>query len=750
MSTMAGDEALLPGQTPHTLQEKIEQVRQQQALLAGPLASGNPQLMQRVDALREQYHASDMAALARDVYRSAAHEPAPAGLGWIRVSEHPELLRQRLGMDWSDQQIEDYLQPLHSDFRAEIYLPDPRVYGPSVKPVIATKGSNGPVAVPDGKGGIVWRESALEDWIENARQGVGLESDHADRAMKLAADFQRDFRGAFENVGHSKGAVGASAAADLTGMPAYIFNGAGLHPNTVQRYADQHHLHVAGADQVIHSYHVQGEMLHDVQAGIRGMDALTRWQAGLAARQLGELTQLDGVRSQIRERLAQALPYDRKMQGDAVALIDYLGSHSGAKILAGVPLAAGSQPIELPARMRDANGHLVPRPAQPTLGELGTDAGPLMNVVSGALAGGAAGKRLGEVIAAEGHSVERGLRWAGAGARQGVEVYGYVLNAEVQGHGRLVAGAMHYGGAAVADMRMVHGHLQASAERGMGALAQWRAEMDGAMLRASSHLPGLHGLRQRAEQEAHLARSYAQQQQANAANDLREARRDAGIFRTRADEGADRVGAATHAAGQQLQREAQRDGEWINDGYRTAGSRVRALGDRAPQAGAAFGAVTAATTAVAVELQTSPLSAVRRTDHVLTHGKAAASEAVARHSQEDVVQPSMDARTRQMEVQVIELQRRLEKSAPTPAPAPQPATAGENPHAFMQRMLDAAQSGDWAAFRQDTRILANMPSGQALHAEAIAAADRQQHAIAQQAQLQQPPSQHAAVPGMSR
>ena len=190
MSTLP-NEVTLPEQAPLTLEAKIAQVHLQQALLSKLRHSGNPEAMRQAEALAEQYHVRDMGDLAKDVYRSAAHTTSPPGLGWIRASEHPELLRERLGVHWSNQQIHEYLQPDNSDFRAEVYLPDPRVYGPDVKPVIATKGSNGPVAIPNGEGGFTQRPSALEDWVENARQGMGLESDHADRAMNLAVSLQK-------------------------------------------------------------------------------------------------------------------------------------------------------------------------------------------------------------------------------------------------------------------------------------------------------------------------------------------------------------------------------------------------------------------------------------------------------------------------------------------------------------------------------------------------------------------------------
>ncbi|MBN8893262.1 MAG: hypothetical protein J0I71_00290 [Rhodanobacter sp.] len=746
MPTMPGD-PVLPEQSPHTLQEKIEQVRQRQALLAQWRATGSPELMKQAEVLEGRYHTRDVGELADDVYLSAAHEPASPGLGWIRVSEHPELLKQYLGVNWSAQQIQDYLQPLHSDFRAEIYLPDPRVYGPDVKPVIVIKGSNGLVAVPDGKGGIILRESALEDWIENGRQGVGLESDHADRAMTLISDFQRDFHGIFECAGHSKGAASASAGAELTGMTAYIYNGAGLHPNTVQRYAQQHHLPVLGTDRIIHSYYVHGEMLHDAQSGAHDMDAVTRAQLGLAARQLGELGQLDGMQDLLRARLAQALPYDRKMQDDAMELVAYLSSHSGAKILAGVPLAAGAHPIELPPKMRDAQGQLVDRPAQPSLGELGADAGPLMNVVSGALAGGAGGKRVGDAIAAGGRGIEHSAQRTGDHVQRGMQVFGYVLNEGVQGHGRLVAGAMHYGAAAVADLRVVHGEVRASVERGLGTLAQLSADLDGAVLRAGSHVPGLQGLRQVADNEARLAAARAGHHQAQADREWHEAQRDAGAIRRFADVGADRVRHASSVAGQTLEREARQGGARIGDGYRAYGASVRRATEHAPEAGAAVGAVAGAGAVAAGELLTHPAGTVRQSSHVAQHGEATVAEAVNRHSMKDTVLPSLDADIRRQEHAGMALLHTLQRPATS---ARMPATVGQDPSAFVQGMLDSAQSGNWDAFRQGTRTLASLPAGQALHAEAMLAVDRQQQAAAWQALSPQQAEPQAAALAMMR
>lgn len=751
-------EIVLPEQNPRTFEAKIEQVHQRQAMVEPMLDRGNPQATEQAHALAQQYHVRDMAELGKDVYRSAAHEAAPAGLGWIRVSEHPELLRERLGVNWTDQQIHEYLQPDNSDFRAEIYLPDPRVYGPDVKPVIAIKGSNGPVAVPDGIGGFTRRESALEDWIENARQGMGLETDHADRAMNLAVSFQNALGPdqPFENVGHSKGAVGASANTELTGMPAYIFNGAGLHPNTVTRYAEQHHLSVHNNPSSIHSYHVKHEILTDAQVGIQGMDTATRAQLGLAARQLGELSEMTNVRALAQGQLAQALPYDAQMQKEAIGLVDYLATHSGREALKGMPVAAGAKQIELPAKMRDAQGQLVDRPSQPTLAQVSADAGPLMNVVSAGLAVGVAGKRAGDVVATGGRGIEQADRWIGGAAQNGLNVYGYVMNEDVQGSGRLVAGTMHIGGAAVAEMRVVGGHVQATADRGLGVVAQLSNTLNGAVLRAGSHLPYLHELKQVAEREDRATAAYVESQRVHAAGHLKDAHRDAVAVRNLADNGANVVQHAAITGGQKAEDRVRDVGALVNHGYQAWGSSIRSVTDRAPEAGATVGVLGGGGFRAAQELQLNGPSTVLSTRRFFEHVGSSASEAIARHAEQEVMLPSLDARTRHMEGKAIELMHQLNKSSPEREATP--VTPGENPSAFLEKMLDSAKSGDWAAFRNDTQTLANMQPGRDMHTHAVAAVDmQQQHATYQQAiqqqalaQQQAATQQQTAAQGMSR
>ena len=154
----------------------------EQALLQQLRASGDHAAQQQATALQGLYHQREMGGLAADVYDAAKEtgEPPP---GWIRVSEHPELLHQYAPkLHMTDMELKMRLHPDGSGFRAEIYLPDPKVLGPGSMPVVAFKGSAGEVMTPHGL-----RDTTQEDFFaNNFPQSVGLETDYYDRAMKLA------------------------------------------------------------------------------------------------------------------------------------------------------------------------------------------------------------------------------------------------------------------------------------------------------------------------------------------------------------------------------------------------------------------------------------------------------------------------------------------------------------------------------------------------------------------------------------
>ncbi|WP_407460370.1 DUF6792 domain-containing protein [Xanthomonas campestris pv. raphani] len=66
-----------------------------------------------------------------------------------------------------------------------------------------------------------------------------------------------------------------------------------------------------------------------------------------------------------------------------------------------------------------------------------------------------------------------------------------------------------------------------------------------------------------------------------------------------------------------------------------------------------------------------------------------------------------------------------------------PHTLQDDPGAFLDRMLVAAQSGDRDQFRQMTQVLANEPPGRALRSEAVEIVNQQEQHAAQQAMQSQ-------------
>ncbi|MEB1548159.1 DUF6792 domain-containing protein [Xanthomonas campestris pv. campestris] len=66
-----------------------------------------------------------------------------------------------------------------------------------------------------------------------------------------------------------------------------------------------------------------------------------------------------------------------------------------------------------------------------------------------------------------------------------------------------------------------------------------------------------------------------------------------------------------------------------------------------------------------------------------------------------------------------------------------PPTLQDDPGAFLDRMLVAAQSGDRDQFRQMTQVLANEPPGRALRSEAVEIVNQQEQHAAQQAMQSQ-------------
>src|SRR5690606_27752573 len=161
-----------------------------------------------------------------------------------------------------------------------LYLPDPELLGPGFKPTLVFKGSGGEVVDSDGKR----RNTAAEDFLgNNFPQSMGMQTDYYDRAMNLALRFKRGGLD-FDIGGHSLGAGASTAGSAITGMRTVVFNGAGLHPETAERFARQNgNLPLFDTNQTVTAWQVQGDLLNDgVQGDLANLGVFDRQRlAGL-------------------------------------------------------------------------------------------------------------------------------------------------------------------------------------------------------------------------------------------------------------------------------------------------------------------------------------------------------------------------------------------------------------------------------------------------------------------------------------
>ncbi|WP_242106792.1 XVIPCD domain-containing protein [Luteimonas aquatica] len=654
------EDMLVGSPAPRTPEEKTRLLTQQREFVGmfreQARVQGDPGLAERADGLQRQYHAREIGGLATDVYDAAEHRGAPP-VGWLRASEHPELLRQRYGMTLDDNAIRSMLQPGDSAFRAEIYIPDPAVMGTDARPVLAFKGSNGPV-VANENGQTVVRRSETQDWVTNGRQGLGLETDYYNRAMGVASTLQFGGMGRnFEITGHSLGGGMASAAAAVTGAPTITFNASGLHPATAQRYAQQHGVGLHDTGGAVTAYQVSGEVLTDAQTGMQRMDAARRQQLNDVASQAASMAQLPGARELLDSQLRQQLPYSETARQEAADLVTQLASPAGQQGLRNMPVAAGhAQPLLTPMMWQD--NRLVDRPQEMALSEVAQFGRPLLDVASAAMSGARAGRTLGEGVAATGDLAGRGLDLVGDGHRAGLQVTGMVGQAGAQTVGQIAGMQVRAGGEVAAQVRLVGGDLAAGVDMAQCVSARWSNATTNALLRGAGRwVPALRDLADARDQETAL---YCQEQMRQAGTELASARTSAQDIRSTAGQGAAAIERVTVEAGADFRRGADRAGEAANAAFDAAGERVQRTTAMAPTVGAAGGALLGTAVGVAATHNPSTPEGVRNiveSGIFFGNGPGGAGEAVQRHLMRETVLPSMDFRTREMEAEALQRMR---------------------------------------------------------------------------------------------
>lgn len=104
------------------------------------------------------------------------------------------------------------------------------------------------------------------DWVQNARQGAGMESPYYRRAAQIARTADAAAPGRVSYTGHSLGGGLASAAASVNGTPARTFNASGLSENTMDQYGR--------ASDGVQAYYLEQDPLNSLQDSTWAPDAV--------------------------------------------------------------------------------------------------------------------------------------------------------------------------------------------------------------------------------------------------------------------------------------------------------------------------------------------------------------------------------------------------------------------------------------------------------------------------------------------
>lgn len=194
---------------------------------------------------------TDLAELSADVYNDPGAATVGEG-GWTRVDQAT--------LDDAGIRANELIDP-ETGFQAAIYT--------------------------DGTGRVVVAYAGtdplnIDDWINNAQQSVGLNSEQYDQAIALSQKVTQEF--GQQNVvftGHSLGGGLASAASLATGSPAVTFNAAGVGPETLEQVGLSHDAASRiASDGQIRRYNVENDILTNAQQGSGLANVLPDWVPG--------------------------------------------------------------------------------------------------------------------------------------------------------------------------------------------------------------------------------------------------------------------------------------------------------------------------------------------------------------------------------------------------------------------------------------------------------------------------------------
>jgi len=648
---------------------------QQQILLVQQLReSGNDDEANR---LQETYHAREMSGLAADVYQSANHDGEPP-VGWKRASTDPEAMRAA-GINMSDEELRDLLQPPQSGFRAELYLPDKRVFGEDAKPIVVYKGSTGLIVDPLAAGGR--RESGGEDFLNNGQQGIGMRSDYYDRAMLLATRLKAETDGNFEIAGHSLGGGMASAASAVTGARATTFNAAGLHPDTPARFAKDNGLPTFNPQQTVHTYQTSGEVLNDVQNGMQRLNDKQRHAYGLLANEASMLMREPLMQAKVAEKMREMLPPGA--QTAAAQFVEQLATQPGYEALRNIPVAAGRMELVLDPKTRDAQDRLVDRVRTEAPSQVAELAGPLSQVLHSAAHGMHTGRVVGEVVEKGGATAAHLLDRTGDAAEQVARVQGMVVGRVVDMGSTTLQVSAKATTTVYAQGRELTGMIEATAHR-----VESRAQSG--ILSVASWGAGKLGFDSVARDLDGRADAVYAAGQARATAASRDAREDADAARAAGQRAADHIDRNGQWVAGKLQNGYATAGAYVDQGYDVAAHHIRNTTAQAPAVfatvgGAVAGLRGATVTYVPTALTPQNIGNIVETKRLVDSIGPAFGEAVQRHGMKETVIPSLDAELLKQEAQARAL---LEQHARIQHPTEKHAAVAAEPSTLVVGIND--------------------------------------------------------------
>jgi Domain of unknown function (DUF4150) len=237
-----GDEFKMNGNfTGETAAAKAARFKCRQGQIAAGKASSDPKVREAASNFERNNVAVEKAKLAQDVYSDGKNPPT----GWKNVSDDPEAMA-KYGLKPDDMAIKD------REFRAQVYEPDPAVFGDAMKPSVVFKGTT---------------PTSTQDWVNNVQQGGNFHSPYYEQAVNIGTRVSNSGANV-DMVGHSLGGGMASAASRASGTSGWTFNAAGLNSSTVTRYNGT--LNTPAVENIM-AYRVNGEFLTGIQEqGLKG------------------------------------------------------------------------------------------------------------------------------------------------------------------------------------------------------------------------------------------------------------------------------------------------------------------------------------------------------------------------------------------------------------------------------------------------------------------------------------------------